>query len=457
MKTIDFNIKFREKIEKGTYKVTWNNLPVRIICWDRKGARTPDATTPLPILALADCGVYDKILRVTEDGTAFDIHLTNRYFPLESKLQVTYQDLPNKLTRVKYCLAKADVFTDNLMKEYGYTWDNNKSYYYNRIAFINSYSKRYMNQFYRKLKLSDHWEYDDEEDWNLNFKEGDYVECIYNDGPWVLTIGDIYKIIYIEQPGRITIESIKDDRALTIGETDFIDMFKHSDSDKKELEKIEPKFHEGDYLEMDGRVLHITEIAEDGYITEDCEFIPFSICEEEAHLWSIQDAKDGDVLFTSSTASHETFVFKGIDEKGNVKCYFAYDSEDGFREGTYHFIGRATKCKPATKEWRDLLFQKMKGAGYEWNDEKKELKKINDKFDFSTLKPFTPVLARTGDHQTWFPYIYVEYRGLWSRSPFIMLNMPNEGFAQCVPFEGNEHLMGTIDPIPPYYDIRKKK
>lgn len=49
MKTIDFNIKFREKIEKGTYKVTWNNLPVRIICWDRKGARTPDATTPLPM------------------------------------------------------------------------------------------------------------------------------------------------------------------------------------------------------------------------------------------------------------------------------------------------------------------------------------------------------------------------------------------------------------------------
>ena len=30
----------------------------------------------------------------------------------------------------------------------------------------------------------------------------------------------------------------------------------------------------------------------------------------------------------------------------------------------------------ATKEQCDLLFQKMKEAGYEWNDEKKELKKV---------------------------------------------------------------------------------
>ena len=29
---------------------------------------------------------------------------------------------------------------------------------------------------------------------------------------------------------------------------------------------------------------------------------------------------------------------------------------------------------PATKEQRDLLFQKMKEAGYEWDAEKKELK-----------------------------------------------------------------------------------
>lgn len=30
-------------------------------------------------------------------------------------------------------------------------------------------------------------------------------------------------------------------------------------------------------------------------------------------------------------------------------------------------------------------------------------------------------------------------------------------YSQCVPFEGNEKLLRTQDPIPPFYDIRKKK
>lgn len=34
---------------------------------------------------------------------------------------------------------------------------------------------------------------------------------------------------------------------------------------------------------------------------------------------------------------------------------------------------------PATKEQRDMLFRKMKEAGYEWNGEKKELKKAGSK------------------------------------------------------------------------------
>lgn len=34
---------------------------------------------------------------------------------------------------------------------------------------------------------------------------------------------------------------------------------------------------------------------------------------------------------------------------------------------------------PATKEQRDLLFQKMKEAGYEWDADKKELKKVEQK------------------------------------------------------------------------------
>lgn len=149
--------------------------------------------------------------------------------------------------------------------------------------------------------------------------------------------------------------------------------------EQKPIDKVEPNFKVGDWVVYcNDDVDLITGIEENGYCINNSGYIPF-ICESDIRLWTIQDAKDGDVLFTSSTASHETFIFKNIDEKGNAKCYFAYDSEDGFREGKYHFIGRATKCKPATKEQHDILFQKMHEAGYEWDAEKKELIKIEQK------------------------------------------------------------------------------
>ena len=149
--------------------------------------------------------------------------------------------------------------------------------------------------------------------------------------------------------------------------------------EQKPIDKVEPNFKVGDWVVYcNDDVDLITGIEENGYCINNSGYIPF-ICESDIRLWTIQDAKDGDVLFTSSTASHETFIFKNIDEKGNAKCYFAYDSEDGFREGKYHFIGRVTKCKPATKEQHDILFQKMKEAGYEWDAEKKELIKIEQK------------------------------------------------------------------------------
>ena len=149
--------------------------------------------------------------------------------------------------------------------------------------------------------------------------------------------------------------------------------------EQKPIDKVEPNFKVGDWVVYcNDDVDLITGIEENGYCINNSGYIPF-ICSSDIRLWTIQDAKDGDVLFTSSTASHETFIFKNIDEKGNAKCYFSYDSEDGFREGKYHFIGRATKCKPATKEQRDLLFQKMHEAGYEWDAEKKELIKIEQK------------------------------------------------------------------------------
>jgi hypothetical protein len=52
--------------------------------------------------------------------------------------------------------------------------------------------------------------------------------------------------------------------------------------------------------------------------------------------------------------------------------------DDGEFDSTGSTLGFAIdSTKPATKEQHDILFNKMKEAGYEWNDEKRELKKSN--------------------------------------------------------------------------------
>lgn len=149
--------------------------------------------------------------------------------------------------------------------------------------------------------------------------------------------------------------------------------------------KVEPKFHEGDWVvsKFDGKARRISEVHCDEYnkyyIVKGKEY---NIEEYDRlhHLWTIEDAKDGDVLWHSDSASNGIFIFKEIRNDGKVLCYCDYDSEDHFCLGDRHTCcwTHSKYVKPATKEQRNLLFAKMREAGYEWNGEKKELKKIKD-------------------------------------------------------------------------------
>ena len=161
--------------------------------------------------------------------------------------------------------------------------------------------------------------------------------------------------------------------------------------EQKPTDKIEPKFKVGDWVVhdmSDGRkvIRQIVNMTNKSYVLngEDFNTFYFNDLENDYHLWTIKDAKDGDVLYTSSTASNEIFIFRGLTIEGNIECYSSYDSEDKYCEGKYHFIGKPNfMTHPADKEQRDLLFQKMKEAGYVWDAEKKEVKKIEENFFWS--------------------------------------------------------------------------
>lgn len=154
--------------------------------------------------------------------------------------------------------------------------------------------------------------------------------------------------------------------------------------EQKLTNKVEPKFKIGDWVVWDNKILcHVDSIYQGKeslmYTIIDTNNMTHSYSvkgfDNNAHLWTIQDAKDGDLL----ADNYGIYIFDRFDEY-DEKCYicrgaYQYSQKDYENE---HMLC-SVEVHPATKEQRDLLYQKMKEAGYEWDAEKKELKKIEQK------------------------------------------------------------------------------
>jgi hypothetical protein len=279
------------------------------------------------------------------------------------------------------------------------------------------------------------------------------------------------------------------------------------DEKKKEVKKIqahhdhqeseppvEPTFKVGDWVVTDyGKVSQVVSVdnAGDGYTLDDGVYFSGSWC-DMYHLWTIADAKDGDVL--SSIRGCPFIYDKYRNQRNNLLYYYAgIDGNGDFvmkcpKKMLYHF-GPSTDAVPATKEQRDLLLAKMREAGYLWDAEKKELRKIFEpqfkvgddiktgntidtiaEIDYATRsylcksgrtiwfenqdlwhlvpKPHygianfhegMPVLVRNGDCLEWEYVTFSHYRKVGT--PFCA---GGQYWYQCIPFsEETKHLLGT--------------
>ena len=68
-----------------------------------------------------------------------------------------------------------------------------------------------------------------------------------------------------------------------------------------------------------------------------------------------------------------------------------------------------------------------------------ELPLTKPHYNIANFKPFDKVLVRQNDSCTWG----VSFFGRCSGGMFMCC--PNVWFEQCIPFEGNKHLLGTTD------------
>ena len=183
-----------------------------------------------------------------------------------------------------------------------------------------------------------------------------------------ISVGDI--IVWLEKQGeQKLIDNLTPQEAMDIAVAKCFDK-------QKPIDKVEPKFHEGDWIIHQGteNIYQVVAVIDNQYQLKYGDNYTIQNCADVdrcARLWNIaKDAKDGDVL---------------VDIYGNIGIYEKCDDFDwtsycslGHNGGFQHFIieHENEKTYPATKEQHDLLFSKMHEAGYEWDSEKKILKEI---------------------------------------------------------------------------------
>lgn len=172
--------------------------------------------------------------------------------------------------------------------------------------------------------------------------------------------------------------------------TDFFAWLERQ-GEQNHTDKAEPKFKVGDWV-VNKASLKIYQVycidnSEYNYITYSCKPLFDTnddwpcFHEDMIRLWTIQDAKDGDVLSTGNP-----FIFRGFGDRmhpNNPTAYCGINTSNTFVLAGENDWWTSNAVHPATKEQRDLLFQKMHEAGYKWDAEKKELKKIEQASDWS--------------------------------------------------------------------------
>ena len=216
--------------------------------------------------------------------------------------------------------------------------------------------------------------------------------------------------------------------------------------EKNPTDKVEPKFKVGDWITNGYYTWRVTDIKPLDYILQspngDVVDDSISYVDENLYLWTIQDAKDGDVL----ASNRSIFIFNQeyIAGKPEAHCGIMNDLFIEKTEGCW----TNEKCYPATKEQCDLLFQKMKDAGYEWDSEKKELRKIEQQ---SSDKAEPTEHNYITANPEFFQWIYDRLKYVYNENPNVdyMLSLKKriEDMQKPAWSEEDKHCIELLLPI----------
>lgn len=145
------------------------------------------------------------------------------------------------------------------------------------------------------------------------------------------------------------------------------------------VNEVKPKFKVGDWVIFNNKhcsIYQVEKIENYRYTLRHTTGGSTSLLfgqEYFIRLWTIEDAKDGDVLVSSA---NQPFIYNGKFNSISIDGHCGLDITGIFIDNKHVQECNWTEnknIKPATKEQRDRLFAKIKEAGYEWHSDTKEL------------------------------------------------------------------------------------
>lgn len=175
--------------------------------------------------------------------------------------------------------------------------------------------------------------------------------------------------------------------------------------------------------------------------------------------------EDGDVLYIKTKRNEYAFIYREQEDENYIGCYANLGNWKHFTSTPGEYVchkSNMVTIRYATEKEIDALHIAIEKEGRIWDPVKKELenteivaeKEKAEKFDINTLKPFDRVLVRDESTQKWAIDLWMAYASNYKQWKCLCLGSQ---YAQCIPYEGNEHLLLTADMPDEYYITWEKE
>ena len=153
--------------------------------------------------------------------------------------------------------------------------------------------------------------------------------------------------------------------------------------------------------------------------------------------------KDGDILSNPSTAhlKNHIFIFSKFDKNKDFEYHVALVASGEIVVPTSHGVWcrKDSGVRYATEEEKQQLFDGLANKGKAWDAEKKQIVDIKKEPQF---KPFEKVLVRDSYDDMWRACLFSHIKeddGRYVTTCFT--------WKFCIPYIGNEHLLGTTKDV----------